>query len=468
MAEQDTRMVNQAYEKFVNAVANNPSSFHQELEHFAPVVLQGVRVAFKTIPPLRRSVVNLIGRLLEKLLGRWIPKQHGSLVYRPLANLLLKLMGLEATSNVGLQNRVFAEAIGNTAMEALVTAANLPESLLESDQQVLESELESIVQQSVLNNIPGEGLGESFAYLRRIRGPLHFVSKRRYQYLNRPLRVRLSPRQINTIKVRGGVFFGDFLRSRHMWNGRSSMTVELLIFRTIPGRGRISSILRGYFGRGRRIRLTPFHFRQLHPMTTTSSRILKVHNLYSKTMPTYFLVSKVLTGAGKVITAPRVVSNRESLAPLRSNDVSVKIDTLGRLRASVYLNHNTVKILRSLGPNVSKGLNPLLTRLVSSGRSWVANLLTRLRMPRRIARTLAGLLLRIALRYFRRAASNIIQKIRTLSGRRGGVTISLIVRLPRNIVRTLVRVRPTRLLFVLRSLTRKISYSVVVNPGYRI
>src|SRR4029079_4747899 len=68
-AEQDTRMVNQAYEKFVNAVAMNPSSFHQQMEQFVPVALQAVRVAFKVIPPLRRSVVKLIAQLLEKLLG---------------------------------------------------------------------------------------------------------------------------------------------------------------------------------------------------------------------------------------------------------------------------------------------------------------------------------------------------------------------------------------------------------------
>ncbi len=57
-------------------------------------------------------------------------------------------MGLEASANPALQNRVFAEAIANTATEALVSAATLPQSILESNQQLLESELESLVQQA--------------------------------------------------------------------------------------------------------------------------------------------------------------------------------------------------------------------------------------------------------------------------------------------------------------------------------
>ncbi len=67
MAGPDTRMVSQAYEKFVNAVAVNPSSFHQELEQFAPLALQGVRIAFKAIPPLRNSVVTSYCQIIRKI-----------------------------------------------------------------------------------------------------------------------------------------------------------------------------------------------------------------------------------------------------------------------------------------------------------------------------------------------------------------------------------------------------------------
>jgi hypothetical protein len=43
------RMISEAYDRFVNALAANPSSFHLDYEQFAPAVLAGVRVAFRTI-----------------------------------------------------------------------------------------------------------------------------------------------------------------------------------------------------------------------------------------------------------------------------------------------------------------------------------------------------------------------------------------------------------------------------------
>ncbi len=86
----------------------------------------------------------------------------------------------------------------------------------------------------------------------------------------------------------------------------------------------------------------------------------------------------------------------------------------------------------------------------------------------RIAKALAGLLVRMALGYFRRAETNIIRKINTLLNRRGGVTISLIVKLPTNIVRTLIRARPGRLIFLIRSLVRRVSFSVAVTAGYNM
>ncbi|MER3448065.1 MAG: hypothetical protein C4291_15125 [Candidatus Dadabacteria bacterium] len=79
--------ISQEYERFVNALATNPSSFHPQFQQFAPVVLiKGVKVAFKVFPSLRRKVVDLIARLIEKLIGRWIPKEVGNVVYRPLAS----------------------------------------------------------------------------------------------------------------------------------------------------------------------------------------------------------------------------------------------------------------------------------------------------------------------------------------------------------------------------------------------
>jgi hypothetical protein len=458
-------------------MAVNPSSFHQEFEQFAPIVLlKGARIAFKVVPSLRNSVVNMIAGLLQKLLGRWIPKQIGDVAYRPLASMLLRLMGLEASApNPGLQERVFAEALANTATEALLNAGNLPQSILEGDQQVLESELESIVQQAVLNNFPQEALeGNVPQVIRKPRGAPNFLPRRGHQVLSRPVRVMLTASQISSIRVRGSVLLSDFLRRYYKWDGRSPLTLDIVVFRTTPGRGRISRILKGYFGQGRPIRLTPYHFRQLHPMSRRTARIIKMPGIWSRATPTFFIIrnaSPASRGVGGGIGSPQLAiptPSTVSRAPIRGNDIRVGVDSMSRLRASLYLNDETVRGLKSLAGNaINRGLRAVLTRIVTSGQTWLTNLLSRLRIPRALGRAVAHLLIKLIERYLTKAASNLVQRINALANRPGGITITLSIQLPKDIVRTLQRITPLQIPSLIATLVRS-PFSLIVSAGYNM
>jgi hypothetical protein len=307
MALSDGRMISEAYDRFVNTLAANPSSFHPEYEQFAPAVLAEVRVAFRTIPPLRNSVVNLIARLLERMLGRFIPKNIGDLAYRPMASMLLRLMGFEAqVQNQVLENRVFAEAIANTATEALIAAPHLPQSILEGGQQALESELEGIIQEAILNNLLAEAMALNITRLRRRPGQLVFVPRRGgYQSLSRAVRITLNPNEINTVRVRRSILFSAFLKRHYRWDGRSPVTLDVMVFRTTRPGSQVFRILRDYFGVGRHIQLRLFHFRQLHRMTRRAARIFKMHWLCNHSLPTYYIIRRVTpTRAGAIVSSP--------------------------------------------------------------------------------------------------------------------------------------------------------------------
>ena len=268
-------------------------------------------------------------------------------------------MGFEASSaNITLQNRVFAEAVARTALEALINASTLPESVLEADQHVLESELESIVHQAVLNNIPSEALGEGFAPLSRLQGRIFFVSRGRYSSLNRPIRVTLTPDQIRTIRIRRPLFLSDFLTRQYKWDGISPLTLDVMAYRTtIPGRARLYRILRDHFGRRGPIRLTPFHFRQLHKMTRRFARIFRIPpRLWSGALSMYFIVHPVARtsyGSGRLMEMETQSPSTIRRVPSRGNDVRVGLDTLNRLRVSVYIRPETISRLLALkGPHL--------------------------------------------------------------------------------------------------------------------
>jgi hypothetical protein len=462
----DSMQINQEYEKFVNALTSNPSNFHQEFEQFAPIVLiKGAKIAFKVVPSLRNKVVGLVAQLIEKLIGRWIPREVGNVVYRPLASTLLKLMGLEA-SNESMQDRVYAEAIANTATEALLNASALPESILQGEQQVLESELELIVQNAVLNNIPPEALGEHMTRKIRTRGKIQYLPKGRHQSLSRPVRITLNKSQIARVRIRGSLLLGDFLRQYYKWDGASNVTLDVAVFRGVPGRINISKILRSYFGRGKPIQLKRQHYRQLHRMTRRTAKVFGIPSLWSRVLPTYFIVRGVTpkTAAG---SAEPVVSSEVGMAPPRGNDVSAKVDSLGRYRLSIYLNNQTVKSLKKQGAEGYKEVRATLGRIIVSGQAALMNLLTRIRIPRIIARALVKLLLRLAMRYLTQATTKIMQRLNALANTNKGITISLIVQLPRDFARSLARISPLQIPSLLRKLAKS-SFSVAVSAGYNM
>jgi hypothetical protein len=472
-----------AYDRFVNAMASNPSSFHQEFESFAPAILGGVRLAFRVVPPLRNTVVNMIAQLLERLLGRWIPKHIGDMAYRPLASLLLRAMGLEAPQQDSpLQNKVYAEAMANTAAQALLNASALPESLLEGDQQVLQSELESIVQQAVLDNIPSEALAESFTprqITRRGPIPIHFISRNGYQRLNRLVRVRLLPSQIRQIRLRSPFSLADFLKNNYNWNERSPVTLDIAVFRTIPAKGRISRMLRDYFGRN--VRLTAAHFRQLHRMSKRTARRLRILRLWSASMPAFFIIRRAMvatTGAvgalsGTVTSGRSSVSGTTMTSPpattsQRPSDIRVTLDTLGQLKASIYVSNQDIARLGSVAGNAAlQGIRATMNRILPSGELWITNLLTRLKMPRSIARPTARLLLRLVRRYINRASSNLIRRVIELGRSSRGVTVSLTIRFPRDIIARLLKISPLQLPSLIRSIASS-SFSFAVSAGYNI
>jgi hypothetical protein len=465
IAGSESIAINEAYENFVNALAANPSSFRPQFEQFAPIVLiKGAKIAFKIIPSLRRKVVNLVAQLIEKLIGRWIPKDIGNVVYRPLASMLLKLMGLEA-SNPVLQDRVYAEAIANTATEALLNASNLPEAVLHGDMEVLESELEQIVQNAVLNNIPSEALNEAMIP-RLSRRRIQFLPKGKHQSLSRPVRITLNRVQISQTRIRGNLSLGDFFRQYYNWDGTSDVMLDFAVFRHLPGRGSISKILRTYFGRGGPIQLRARHYRQLHRMTRRTARIFGIPSLWSRMLPTYFIISRVTPKIGSGGVQP-VESSEVGKAPARGNDVSAKVDSLGRYRLSIYLNNHTVRSLRKEGTEAIREVRATLGNIISSARAPLMRLLTRIKIPRIIARAITRLLLRLAMSHLTRALSRIVQRMKTLTNTSKGLTISLIVRLPSNFPRSLTGISPLRIPSLLRTLV-KASFSVAVSAGYNL
>ncbi|HTH21470.1 MAG TPA: hypothetical protein VL854_04585, partial [Nitrososphaeraceae archaeon] len=455
-----------AYDNFVTNLRNDLSSFNLQYEQFAPAIITGARIAFKTIPPLRRKVINLIAQGLHKLLGKWIPKNIGDVAYKPLANILLKLMGLESSHpNQYTEQRVFAEALANTTLESLVNTFNLPQSILEGDNYTLEAEVEGIVQQAALNNFPASVVPR-MGPISQSRTSLQFVSRGKYQILNRPIRIVLTPSQVNSIRLRNSLTLNRFLRQNYNWDGKSIVTIDVSVFRNLAGMARPFKILQDHFGKGRRIRITIAHLRRLYRLTRRISRLFRLSRFWSSSFPVYFIINKVSISGNLGRLSMESVAPRSSRT--RGNDVRAKLDTLGRLNLSFYIDQPTINKIKSLGgTNILTGLRTMMTKMSSSSQTWLLNLLTKLRIPRFISRGIVRLLMRVARHYINRYSSSILRRVNALINTSNGLTIKLRVQLPTNFVQSIRRINPLRIPSLLKSL-RRLSISILVLRGYSL
>ena len=455
-----------AYDNFVTNLRNDLSSFNLQYEQFAPAIITGARIAFKTIPPLRRKVINLIAQGLHKLLGKWIPKNIGDVAYKPLANILLKLMGLESSHpNQYTEQRVFAEALANTTLESLVNTFNLPQSILEGDNYTLEAEVEGIVQQAALNNFPASVVPR-MGPISQSRTSLQFVSRGKYQILNRPIRIVLTPSQVNSIRLRNSLTLNRFLRQNYNWDGKSIVTIDVSVFRNLAGMARPFKILQDHFGKGRRIRITIAHLRRLYRLTRRISRLFRLSRFWSSSFPVYFIINKVSISDNLGRLSMESVAPRSSRT--RGNDVRAKLDTLGRLNLSFYIDQPTINKIKSLGgTNILTGLRTMMTKMSSSSQTWLLNLLTKLRIPRFISRGIVRLLMRVARHYINRYSSSILRRVNALINNSNGLTIKLRVQLPTNFVQSIRRINPLRIPSLLKSL-RRLSISILVLRGYSL
>ena len=473
--ESDSKMISEAYDRFVNSVTSNPSSFHREFEQFAPAIITGVRIAFKTIPPLRRKVINVIAQLLQKLLGRWVPKHIGDVAYKPLANILLKTMGLE-TYIPNVQERVFAESMVNTALESLINASLIPNSILEGERYVLEAELDGIVQQAISNNFPQQAIQEAFvpSISSKYNRGIHFVPRNKYQALNKPIRITLNSRQINHVRVKSSLTLGNFLRRFHRWDGKTSITLNLMVFRSLTNRGRPFRILRDYYGKGRKIRIRLNHLRHLHRFTKNIASIFGLSRFWSPRLPMYFIftgIKGIKISQGVRLTRNYSIGLGEgqvARGSIRGNSVKAGIDTLGRYGISFYLNAETIKKLKSMaGTAILRGTRFLLTKMTSSGQAWLTTLFSRLRIPRFISKGLSKLLTKLAVRFVNKYSSIILRKLNSIRNISRGITISIRIKLPKDFIKIIRKIRPLQIPFLIRNLIKS-SIFITVVAGYKI
>jgi len=84
-----------------------------------------------------------------------------------------------------------------------------------------------------------------------------------------------------------------------------------------------------------------------------------------------------------------------------------------------------------------------------------------------LAKGLANLVIRFIISYIDKSAAAIVRKINSIANFSNGITVSLVIRLPPNFMKTVLKISPLQLPSIMR-LIAKSSFSIGVQAGYAI
>jgi len=208
----------------------------RQLENFIPMAIWPVaKGAISLIG--RKRVVNFIAGLLAKLIGRFVGKQHATVLSRAIADAGLGLLRLETAPEE--RAGVAAEAIAATVEE---TMRRLPDLLSEDEldnQELLEGAVLEAFEGAAAACLPAALLKPRVRETMGLNGTWVFwpASAKRYRCRKYTLvpEVRITPQIARAVTVFGGIPLARILRDRYELSEDRSVDARLHLYEAIPG-----------------------------------------------------------------------------------------------------------------------------------------------------------------------------------------------------------------------------------------
>ena len=470
-------VVSEARNNFINGLlSESPPNLQRLTQEFAPAILPALRIGIRLIG--RQRVVGFLATLVAKLLNPLIGQNFGNPLSRVIADAGLRLLTLESPRELPNQNRLVAETIANIVTESIDRVAALPESVLEGEDQVLEAHVQESILESIKENVPGQALGEEFVSKRKLPSNVTWIPRKTYKVLSQKSELILYPTLASRVKSFGGATLLDILRKTQGWDGTTPVRVSIRVFQSLPVGTRLAMIARDYVGG-----TSATHTVQILPLTPPAAALL-LNNPYlarrrrtRKLRPSilrydpawrnYYFV-KILQAVGRPM--------HEAAGPLppasavRSNDISIRFDRM-RLEIRIYLNDLTIRRVKSLaGTRPIAELNKSVVDILKTpGSNVLHKLLIRLKMPPSVSKQVVSLILGLVIRRLNKSIGRITTRISSLPAHPDGITLTLSLMLPSDLISDLPRLTIAALSGNLSKLLSSITLSRIKPlPGYRL
>ena len=185
VGQNEALIIDDARNRFINTLTNeNEPNLQKLTQEFIPAILPVLRVGIKLIG--RDKVVNFIASLVAKLLNPLVGNNLGSPLSKVVTDIGLRMLTLETPETVP-RKELMSQMIANIVGETVEKVSELPTTVLEGEDETLQSFIQEALTESIENNIPFQVLKKSSVKNRKLPIGTNWVhrSKGKYKSLSK-------------------------------------------------------------------------------------------------------------------------------------------------------------------------------------------------------------------------------------------------------------------------------------------
>jgi hypothetical protein len=347
--ENTVDVLNEARDRFIREITTVESEAEAvvQIERFVPAILMGLKLGIKLIG--RRRVVNLLAKLVAKLIRRFVGRGAAVPLSRALVDAGLGLVRLEAAEDLDYASgEIIAETI-QEMVDEFVTSA--PQEAFE-DEELMEVYVQEAFDHAVARNFPPQLIRRGLRQAPDSKGTWVVLPRGRrrkhYKKFTEVFDVKLTAPMAKQVESFGGHSLYEFLKDQlGVPVDKQDVSARVHVYEGIrdTSLSDISHLEKSVDGLGSRARSA---WMKIHPLTPRAAAVLipKHVGLATPTSPR-FLADRTRTGVGQrfyylevpgarilraPVAPPEKVGARRPAAPgpARASEVNLTIDFRSR------------------------------------------------------------------------------------------------------------------------------------------
>lgn len=281
------------------------------IENFIPAILMAVKWGVKLIG--RKRVVNLLSKLVAKLIGRFVGKRNALPLAKAVVGVGMKVIGLEVSPETEDEMRIAAEVIADTIEETVELATQLPEHILDNE-LLVNNYLAEAFETAAGENFPTVLMKNDF---QEERYHENLWNRKRYYYKYKQIiDIELSPAMARQVKSFGGKTLYQFIREELKLKFDKNLKARMHIYkaRRSTWLSRISLGEKKVAGLGTAKKSA---WSQLHPLTKKASTALLKSPAFAgkRDIPPKYLATRHLITTGQRFYYLEIDGSKNVIAP---------------------------------------------------------------------------------------------------------------------------------------------------------